>query len=381
MKNILLCGNFHFLSHTTRLLEIGKALRMHEADVVFAGGGQFLGLARQAGFATKDLYTETKALTITLAQGRVNENNWHHVVRSSIADDNLLLHSYRPDVIVGDMRWSLAVSARYNNIPYVSVMNAHLTPYFSAPLDQVDAHAKRDLAGVALAMPYSQVAKELGVRGNFHNLFSFICGDRTLLCDLPQFMPTTNLPQTMQYIGPILCDVEAPKPPWLETLNKGQRTVYVTLGSSADIEFFEQAVLELVDAGFQVLVTTGGVQMDLPSYQNLFVTDFASGLLLMSHSNAVVHHGGNGTIYQAIATVTPMVGIPTHAEQEVNMQRVRDTGIGIHVPQQWGVCGVVEAVDEILNSTRYYNNVVELNYRLNNYRAAESAALEILRLC
>ena len=45
-----------------------------------------------------------------------------------VEEDLRLIDSFRPDVVVGDFRVSLAISARKARIPYVNVTNAYWSP-------------------------------------------------------------------------------------------------------------------------------------------------------------------------------------------------------------------------------------------------------------
>ena len=45
-------------------------------------------------------------------------------------NDLALIKSYRPDLIVGDFRLSLSISARVAGIPYAAISSAHWSPYY-----------------------------------------------------------------------------------------------------------------------------------------------------------------------------------------------------------------------------------------------------------
>src|SRR5207244_2060828 len=46
-----------------------------------------------------------------------------------VQDDLALLEKVRPDLVVGDFRLSLAVSAPVAKVPYAALVNAHWSPY------------------------------------------------------------------------------------------------------------------------------------------------------------------------------------------------------------------------------------------------------------
>src|SRR5207248_194812 len=152
--------------------------------------------------------------------------------------------------------------------------------------------------------------------------------------------PTKNLPANMRYVGPILWQPRMPAPCWLDQLHPEKPTVYFTAGSSGHAKIFDFAVNAFGNTGYQVVMTTGGQPFEMTQRpKNIFIADFAPGLDLMQRSSVVVSHGGNGTVYQAIAAGCPLIGMPSHLDQDFNLQRVRDLGIGIRLsaavkPQQ-----------------------------------------------
>ena len=46
-------------------------------------------------------------------------------LQKMIDEDLAMIDQHRPDVIIGDLRFSLAVSARLKSIPYITIKNAH----------------------------------------------------------------------------------------------------------------------------------------------------------------------------------------------------------------------------------------------------------------
>jgi UDP:flavonoid glycosyltransferase YjiC (YdhE family) len=81
-------------------------------------------------------------------------------------------------------------------------------------------------------------------------------------------------------------------------------------------------------------VTTGG-QIDVNTEDlppNLFVEKFLNGEKIMELADLVIHHGGTGTAYQAIRTLTPTIVIATHPEQQFIGESTQDTGMGVWMP-------------------------------------------------
>jgi len=177
------------------------------------------------------------------------------------------------------------------------------------------------------ARPFNAAAAKRGIAG-FGNIFDVMASPHlNLICDLEEFMPLAAAPGHFKFIGPIIWQPDIPVPQWALRLDPSRPTVYFSMGSTGFSRYF--ALLKEAFAGtdYQVMVTTGGLDAGrMPA--NFFVADLAPGLALTEKADVVICHGGNGTIYQALYRGVPVIGIPTFHDQDFNMQRVEDLGLG-----------------------------------------------------
>src|SRR5437764_9010950 len=103
-----------------------------------------------------------------------------------------------------------------------------------------------------------------------------------------------------------------------------------------------------------MLITTGGLA-DLGSVpSNVFVEQYAPGKALMNAADAVVSHGGNGTVYQALSCGVPIIGFPSIFDQEINMQRVCALGAGLRMWRSaYDAEALKTAVDQVMGNASY----------------------------
>ena len=122
------------------------------------------------------------------------------------------------------------------------------------------------------------------------------------------------------------------------------------------------------------MTTAGMVNLsNIP--ENFFVTDYAPGSKLMEKSDVVVCQGGNGTIYQAMSKGVPIIGIPTMHDQEFNLDRVVDLGIGIHLSElKFKPSDLVEAVEKVLTYKSYKENSNKYEKIIEKYDAPQKGA-------
>ena len=98
----------------------------------------------------------------------------------------------------------------------------------------------------------------------------------------------------------------------------------------------------------------------------------------MKVSDAVVSHGGNGTVYQALSCGVPIIGFPTIFDQEINMRQVEALGIGIQMSnRQYSGDALERAVRKVVAETRYRERCRQLAARISRMDGRRRAALHI----
>ncbi len=387
-----------FLAHATRTLEVGRALhRLFGYEVVFCSTGPYTRLLREAGFSVRPVYTEDREVTLGLARraGLVNLRWWRDVAEKSVRSDMEAIVEIAPDVVVGDMRLSLPTSAQALGVPCVGLTNAAWTSRFAERIQVPEGHLSEKLLGQSLAKAlfpqlkklivwywargFDTVRKRLGL-APLSAMYQLVEGDITLLADLPEYFPIHPTSQNdFRYIGPILFRAALPRPIWLPRLDKSRPTLYFTMGSTGDTHFFNEAVRVFGGSSYQVLITTAGLPVEqLRRHDNIFIEELADGDSLMSVSHVAVTHGGNGTIYQALAHGVPVLGIPTLFDQEINLQRVEALGAGQRMARR-DYCAerLRTTIEQMIEQPRFAQSARRLGQRMSEYDAPRTAALHI----
>lgn len=372
MKKILVMPDGNWLSHTSRPFEIAKVLRKLGHEVLFASDGEYMKLPRDAGFDV--LPITTIAPDRVLACSRTGRVNWYDydLIRDCVSAELRLFDRIEPDLVISDFRLPLSTSCEIAKIPLVAILNAAWTNYYSVRVKAPEHLFLTRLLGKRLtnlivpwvkqsiltldARPFNRFRREHGL-APFRNIWDVWRGDLNLMVDIPEYGPTQDLPSSFHYIGPIVWEPDTVTPPQLERLDPDRPTLYFSMGSTGYARFFEQAIQIFGKTEYQCLMTTAGL-VDLPDIpENFLVMDYAPGSKLMAVSDLVVCHGGNGTIYQAMQHGVPIIGIPTMHDQEFNLDRVEDLGIGIHLSElRFNPEHLVDAVNRILTDECYREN-------------------------
>ncbi|MSP59863.1 MAG: hypothetical protein EXR72_05900 [Myxococcales bacterium] len=396
-KTVAFFADGGFLAHVTRSFEVGRALARHfDYRVVFCGEGPYMHIPRNAGFEVRPVYTVDREVTMRLAKraGLCSLSWWRAECDRSVQSDLEVIDALKPDLVVGDMHWSLCTSARVAKVPYVAITNGAWTKWYAETIDPPAGHFSTRFLGERLcravfpqikdaltwyySLGYSKIRKRYGL-SQLHSIFDLIEGDITLLADVPEFMPVVDeTPSTFRYVGPIVWDADLPVPTWLQRLDPARPTLYFTMGSTGDTQFFDEAIRVFGDTEYQILITTGGLAKIENPPENVFVEEYAPGKALMAVSDAVVSHGGNGTIYQALACGVPVIGFPSIVDQEINMQRVCALGAGLRMwRSQYDALALKRAVETVLGDPSYRERCAVLAQRIAYMAGPRRAALHI----
>jgi UDP:flavonoid glycosyltransferase YjiC (YdhE family) len=342
-KRILLIAESVTLAQVVRLATLAKGLDPSRYEVHFACS-EFAPLVfENARFKTWPLRAVDKMKVLE----KVERGEWAYdeaVLKGYVEDELALIDQIKPDMVVGDFRLSLAVSAPLRQVPYAALINAYWSPYAVRDGFPVPDHPILKLVGLARATKYFPQALPLAFKhfaaplnklrqrhglppvGSLLEVLTF--GDFTLYADSPELCPTQNLPATHRYLGhiPWSPGVEVP-----EAATQGDPSVplvYVTLGSSGNLAALKAVLAAISDMPVRALLATAGRRISLDLPKNVAVTDFAPGEDVARKAAVVVTNGGASTSYQALAVGTPVLGLPSNLDQYLAMTAIERAGAG-----------------------------------------------------
>lgn len=331
------------LAHVGRSIRLASILHREGIDVELACDGRYARFFAGLDFPVRSIQSiPSDSFLDALARGRPVFST--DTLRAYVGDDLALLGTVRPDVVIGDFRLSLSVSARVAGIPYVNVTNAYWSPY-ARPHFEVPSLAMTRLVGLPLAkalfpiarpfafalhtIPMSRVRRAYRLPSLGWDLRRVYCdGDLTLYADIPELIPISGNPPTHKYIGPVLWSPPVEPPAWWHEAIGGEPPIYVSLGSSGQAQLLPMVIEALALLGRPIVVATAGRGGDLPRRSGLWAADFLPGEAIAGKACAVVCNGGSSTCQQALVHGVPVVGIPSNLDQYLNMNYVERFGAG-----------------------------------------------------
>ena len=259
-------------------------------------------------------------------------------------DDLEVIQETAPDVVIGDFRLSLAVSARVARVPYLAITNAYWSPYARRRIPLPDLpltrwvglraataifRVARPLAFAYHAAALNRVRKEYGLPGLGPDLRRIYTeADHVLYADIPELVPTFDRPEHHHYLGPIQWPVPVPTPPWWHELPVDRPSVYVTLGSSGRGRLLSTVLDALTDLPVNVVAADPGQAHQGPIPPNARMARYLPGGEAAARSRLVVCNGGSPTTHQALAVGTPVLGLAGNMDQHLNMGAIQEYGAG-----------------------------------------------------
>lgn len=393
--------NAHALAHVSRLLEVAKQLRSGGHEVLFAGHGRYLSVARNEGFEVFELPGVPLDVHIAAIQ---SQKGWKLFpfsrVEKMIAAELELYQKIKPEIVLLDNRPTARTSAEMVQIPSVAILNVHMSNHRKNPYYQIGFFSKLkqnflfDLID-RIENFFESAVYEILVNGGLRKyrknqglkrLFGFEHeeGDYSLLADIEEFNPVRKLSPTEFMIGPLTWNNNFPQVKNLEKLDLSRPIVYLSLGSDS----LDDLLLELpklTKSGFQFIIATGGGHSLLPEEipPGVIVENFVNTEKILSICSVACCHGGNGTIYQALTHGVPLVVVASHEEQYYGGKRIARLGLGVSLTlkkvKKHGVQEITSAIELVLKDEKYRLRTQEFSQFLKKNDGAEKAAQIILQ--
>lgn len=262
-----------------------------------------------------------------------------------VADELALFRKVRPDVVIGDLRMSLCVSAPVHGVPYASLINAYWSRHRVRRAFPLPDHPIVRLLGEKLAAryfpralpavfrhfaaPINHLRKRYGLPPAGDLVDVLLAGDRVLFPDVPHLTPLEGAPAHHAFLGPVLWSPRVPLPAFWDDPRLAAGAVYVTLGSSGRADRLPATLRGLERLGLPLLVATAGRSIVPSSAPTTFASDYLPGTEAARRSRFVVCNGGSSTAYQALAEGRPVLGIASNFDQYLAMSAIAECGAGI----------------------------------------------------
>ncbi len=342
-KRLLFFAEAATLAHVARPMVLAQGLDRALYEVCFACHPRYQELfpALEKPCIPLDSISSDSFLA-ALAKGSPLYNEQR--LTAYVEEDLAIIDQVKPNLIVGDFRLSLSVSARLAGIPYMTITNAYWSPY-SRPRYQIPELPLTRLLGATLAnplfrlirplafalhtQPLNRVRKRYGLPSLGLDLRrTYTDADTVLYADLAELIPTFDRPKNHHYIGPINWSPKIALPDWWQRLPTNKPLLYITLGSSGETRVLAEILHAISGLNVHAMVASCGRGHLQAVPDNVSIADFLPGNEAAARADLVVCNGGSPTSMQAIGNEKPVLGIASNLDQYLNMGYLEAQGAG-----------------------------------------------------
>lgn len=362
------------LAHVTRPVVLANTLDPARYEVCIATGPDFKSVAVDAGFAVRDLWSiGSHAFLAAVSIGRVVFS--YEVLKRYVLEDLRHIEAFRPDILVGDFRLSLAVSARLSKIPYIGISNAYWSPFvpvhYEIPVDPTTRlfgpaaanHVFRLLRPLIFAqhsLPMHRLFRRYGMASlGFDLRRVFTEADVSAFADVPEMIPTKDcgIPHRYAYIGPVVWSPKVKIPSGLFNESDPRPLVYVTMGSSGDSRLLDKIIRAMVTLDYRVAVAVFGGMIDTAFPDHVVTADLLPGNEVAARAQLVICNGGSPSTHQALQQGVPVLGIAANLDQLLNMSFLVAANAGLMVrADQVSHDRIRKAAQRILKESEFAEN-------------------------
>lgn len=342
-KKVLFIAEAVTLAHVGRMLTLAESLDPNQFEVLVAADPRYNKAIGTPNCQLTSIRTiSSEHFFAALDGGKPIYNR--DILISYVEQDLQLIETFKPDVVVGDFRLSLAASARVAKVPYINVTNAYWSPYAKIkylvpeiPLTHLLGvtaaqwlfNLTQPIAFAIHAQPINAMFKHYGLPGVARDLrHAYTTGDWTCYADSPELVPTTPLPANHRFIGPIYWSAPLPVPEWWSCIPDDKPVIYANLGSSGHGHLLPIVLNALANQPYSVIAATAGrVKIESPA-SNIFLTEYINAEEACKRADIVICNGGSPSCYLALEHGKPSLSLPVNLDQYLNAELFKNAGVG-----------------------------------------------------
>jgi UDP:flavonoid glycosyltransferase YjiC (YdhE family) len=343
-RKTILVFPFDLMAHYLRCIVLAK--EYPDYNVLFQSSSTYNKYVKSAGFEIfESPHFDAKKVLENAKRFKfdwLNEKDLYQVLTGQIE----AMNTFKPEFVIGDTAPTLKMACEITQTKYVSLMNGYMSKYYALARPLPEKHfltnlLKRlpkklrvkllriggDRAFRYIHTPFKKIRKQLHLQPQ-KTYLDELEGDENFICDRPELFPQKILPAHYRIVGPLQYTNSAGEGDVLSKLDRDKKTICICMGSTGNWgelaflsdDFFSK--FNIITAGDTKQVITG---------KHVIHKAFLNLDAVLPVCDYFICHGGNGTIYKALAHNVPLFCLPAHFEQEWNVKRIEELGLGENI--------------------------------------------------
>lgn len=415
--------NCAYLSETSRMVAVYKELKMRGIDVIMAThGGPYEWIFKEEGIEyhiVKPYVTNERArefVKTNTGENGLTEFYSAEELTAHVENEISFLKEENISTLLTGFTLSCGISARVLGIPLVVThLASFVPPVFERKMlvptllpdsklfdfipkawlvSYVNKIAYRSKLGTK---SFNKVAKDYELKP-FNSIIEMMMGDINIVTDVPEILgiPKEELENwtpshkdrkyysydyKLKYGGAIFAklfgDVSSEI---LEFLDTDLPKIYVALTSGRS-EVLSKVYDAVSGLDAKTIICSTVHKFANNSNPNILVVEHLPSHKIMPMVDIAIIHGGQGSVQTAIESGTPIIGIPLHMEQGLNVVIVERNGAGI-MQSKYSVRPdeIRDKIQMILNNKSYKENMLRLSgyqKRVNGVKRVADILIDI----
>ncbi|MDH5806270.1 MAG: glycosyltransferase [Candidatus Methanomethylicaceae archaeon] len=375
------------LGHAGRCIAIAELFKKRGDDVFFSTYGEAVEFVRRAGFNVEEVpkitFYEKEDGTFdirrTLSAGPKIIIKFFQQIGAEI---NLIEH-FKPDVVVSDSRLSSIIAAKI--MGFKSVLILHQLRIMIPHLKPINRKIKQKIKNFVERLG-------LEILGSLWNLSNVI-----IVPDFPppytiakaNVVPSNRYINKLKLVGPIISKYPWDLPPSEEIRKKlgvdDRPLIFAAMsGTIAEKKYITEILIKIFQDfpdDYNIIVSKGFPNRNSfnnlkNGNKNLIIFDWVEDRYsILKACDLLITRGGHNTVSEAIYYGKPMIIIPTpaHSEHQGIAKSMEEMGLAKSI-QQYNLSKntLLEAINEILNSSEFISRVEKAKNFAHNFNAMET---------
>ncbi len=396
--------NCAYLSETSRMIALYEEMKKRGEDVIMAThGGPYEWLLDDKGIAytrVEPYFTDQRAKEFVLTNtGEKGLSEFYSVeeLDQHVAHEMAFFKEEKIAKVITGFTLSCAISSRASGITYyVTHLGSFVPPVFErkmlVPTLVLNLKIFKLIPESWLVTminnlmfksklntkSFNKVALKYGLKP-FMSMEEIMMGDVAVVTDVPEILTIPkeeleawkpaekhkkyyNHPEKLRYGGALYAKLFGEVSEEIKTfLDTDKPKIYVAL-TSGQSNVISKVFEGLKDMDARIIILTTVHHIKETSQDNILVVDHLPSHKVMPMVDVAVIHGGQGSVQTAIASGTPLVGIPLHVEQGLNVAMMERHGAGIMlIKHDIDPHDIRAKVETILNDNSYKKNMMQLS--------------------
>ncbi|MCX6957129.1 MAG: glycosyltransferase [Verrucomicrobiae bacterium] len=247
----------------------------------------------------------------------------------------------------------------------------------------------RYLVDRTLSPQVNQFRSTLGLPKIHHILSRWSYSPQKIIGCFPDWFaqPAADWPANLELTGFVHYDEnpdELLAPEILNFLAAGEAPLVFTYGTfvTQGDHFFKTSIEAARKLGRRCLILTQHPEQ-LPSLnaKNEMLVSYVPLKKLLPHAAAIVHHGGIGTISQALVAALPQLIVPMSYDQPDNAFRLEKLGVSLTIPpKKYSLDRAARTLQKLLDSREIKSQCLHYSKKINFHQAEQQLCKAIEKL-